>query len=306
MPNDELNKVLQRLNRQIGQKVKAGERSVARKFVEILAEIRALLAKLFEKYEIDGKLTWEELAKYDRFNKLISEINYILQTHYAGLHKIISEVLGDLYQAGYYMTAYGIEKAAEVKLAYSAVRSEVITAAATNPVTKLSPRLWAEFERQSLVRTIQQTVTRGLVEGSTYSTMAKSLKDDLGVATYKTMRVVRTEGHRVSEKAKLEAADYADKNGIITVKRWNTLQDERVRRTLTANHAELDGETIPVGDLFRNKGHKALGPSMFGVAEEDINCRCFLTYEVVDIQRRQHDDLAELTFEEWQKTRLKH
>lgn len=306
MPN-ELDKVLQRLNRQIGQKVKDGERSVAKQFVQVLAEIRALLAKMFEKYEVNGKLTWEQLAKYDRFNKMMGEVNFIIKTHYSGLYKIITSILGDLYQDGYYMTAYGVEKEARVKLSYSTVRPEVITVSAINPITKLSPRLWAEFEHSTLIQKMQQTITRGLVEGSTYSNMAKNLKNDLGVSTYKAMRVVRTEGHRVSESAKFDAANYADQHGIVTMKRWNSLKDERVRQQPkdAADHRNLDGKTIRMDETFFDGLSKGLSPGSLPAPASSINCRCFLTYEVVDIQRKQHDELANITFDEWKKTRLK-
>lgn len=52
---------------------------------------------------------------------------------------------------------------------------------------------------------------------------------------------------------------------------WNTAADERVR----GSHSTMHGQTIGVNELFvSGKGNVAPFPGAFGVAEEDIQCRC--------------------------------
>jgi len=53
---------------------------------------------------------------------------------------------------------------------------------------------------------------------------------------------------------------------------WVTQQDGRVRKS----HRKLDGQIVPKKDRFRIPGtnRRAMGPGQFGIAEEDINCRC--------------------------------
>lgn len=54
---------------------------------------------------------------------------------------------------------------------------------------------------------------------------------------------------------------------------WITERDERVRQT----HAAMDGQRQPVGGFFISpSGAMARHPGGFGLAEEDVNCRCHL------------------------------
>ena len=58
-------------------------------------------------------------------------------------------------------------------------------------------------------------------------------------------------------------------------KTWNTMKDPRVRDT----HDYLEGMTKPMNEPFYTyTGDSAQHPGAFGVAEQDINCRCWLTY----------------------------
>lgn len=47
------------------------------------------------------------------------------------------------------------------------------------------------------------------------------------------------------------------------------------------DHRELDGQTVEVDEKFTIRGHTAEGPRLFGVASEDVDCRC-TTIEIVD------------------------
>lgn len=55
------------------------------------------------------------------------------------------------------------------------------------------------------------------------------------------------------------------------------MKDESVRDT----HSELDGQMVYVTEEFTSNGNTATCPGNFGVAEEDINCRCFLEYHLM-------------------------
>ena len=85
------------------------------------------------------------------------------------------------------------------------------------------------------------------------------------------LRVAETDAHRV-----LNAASYATaKKAKAKYKTWVTMQDDKVRDS----HDYLLAMTIPIDDYFVTyNGDKALVPGQFGVPEEDVNCRCILTY----------------------------
>lgn len=86
-------------------------------------------------------------------------------------------------------------------------------------------------------------------------------------------RVIGTDAHRIYNDAMY---DQAKANGA-TKKTWQTMKDLRVRDT----HDYLDGVTVPLdAEFYTFKGNKTQYPGQFGVAEEDVNCRCWLTYSL--------------------------
>lgn len=58
-------------------------------------------------------------------------------------------------------------------------------------------------------------------------------------------------------------------------KTWHTMLDDRVRET----HDYLEGMTKPMNEPFYTyTGDSAMYPQDFGDAANNINCRCYLTY----------------------------
>lgn len=300
-----LNKSSELINKLINRLIKGADKVIAKLYANTLNEIRKELTKIYEKYEVDGKLTYTEMAKYDRLTKLIKQIDHLLRVNYNSLKKVIYEVLGESYQEGYYLTAWAVETDTLSKLAYTAIAAETIMAMIENPISGLSLSERLEKNRKEIIYTIQQEVTQGLVQGETYGTMMKRLKTSLEGDTTKAMRIVRTEAHRAVETSKLDSATHANKNGVVMMKEWNSVQDERVRHTKKANHRTLNGDKIPVTEDFVQGLVRGKGPSLMGSASHDINCRCFLTYSVERVQKPDAKELEGMLFDQWKKERLK-
>ena len=56
-------------------------------------------------------------------------------------------------------------------------------------------------------------------------------------------------------------------------KHWVTMRDDKVRDT----HDYLEGTEVPFNeDFYTYNGDHAPFPGMFGVPEEDVNCRCIV------------------------------
>lgn len=86
---------------------------------------------------------------------------------------------------------------------------------------------------------------------------------------YDIARVIATDAHRIYNIAIFEGAKAAG----ATTKTWKTMADNRVRDP----HQYLDGVTVGINEEFYTyNGDHAYYPSQFGVAEEDINCRCWI------------------------------
>jgi hypothetical protein len=297
-------KIIETINRRIGQMLDVEQRTVARLYARILTEIRLELTKIYESYEVDGKLTLTEMSKYDRLNKFLDQIFFNLETGYKELAKTLPNLMGEAYLEGYYLFAYGAETLTASKLAYSTVAPAALAAAVANPIDNLSPRIWLRENMTKTVQTFRTEIQQGLYRGETYGTMSKRVKTVLEADANKVMRVIRTEGHRVQEKSKQDAAKHADKNGVRMLKTWNSSEDERVRKG-KANHRKLNNKTIPVDGLFDDGLGRGPAPGQMGAAGSDINCRCFLTYTVDRIEKPDHAELENMTFDDWKKERLK-
>ena len=85
------------------------------------------------------------------------------------------------------------------------------------------------------------------------------------------IRIAETEAHRDSNEAAYRTAVAAG----ATTKTWNTMLDDRVRD----DHYWLEGVTAPIdGYFYAPGGERTLFPGQWGVPEQDVNCRCFLTF----------------------------
>jgi SPP1 gp7 family putative phage head morphogenesis protein len=86
---------------------------------------------------------------------------------------------------------------------------------------------------------------------------------------YRAERIARTELVGLSNAANVEAWR---QSGVVDGKEWLSVRDGNTRDS----HRGLDGQTVDsVDGLFRTSaGRTAAQPGGFGVAEEDINCRC--------------------------------
>jgi hypothetical protein len=138
----------------------------------------------------------------------------------------------------------------------------------TNDSIPLSSRLYDNIQR--LTGDIRQEISRGIASAMPYADIARNVAGRGGIALRNAQRIAQTEGHRVAESASFDAMTKAKAAGADIVKQWDSAMDARTRPT----HIELDGQIREIDEPFEAKGHKALYPGGFGIASEDINCRC--------------------------------
>lgn len=85
-------------------------------------------------------------------------------------------------------------------------------------------------------------------------------------------RVADTDAHRIYVGGELDAAI---DNGAAT-KTWNTMEDWHVRES----HEPLAGVTVGINEYFATyDGDEARMPGDFTLAENNVNCRCWLTFD---------------------------
>lgn len=117
---------------------------------------------------------------------------------------------------------------------------------------------------------VMKTVDKQIVGKNWRERMQEHL--DNGGTIADVIRIAETETHRDANAAAYETA----KRAGATTKTWHTMLDDRVRDT----HTYLEGVTAPLdGEFYSFMGGSTMYPGEWGIAEEDINCRCWLTYK---------------------------
>lgn len=246
---------------------------------QMQGDTKALVASIFESYELNGELTYAEISKFGRLDKLVKEIDAVTGVGYENIYNGLYEALSDNYKEHYAQSAYDIETTAKKKGLYS-MKERTIHAMILNPIDGLTLSDRLEKRRSNTVFDIKREIVRGLENGETYHKVSKRLNNVFDNDKVKSLRVARTEMHRVSERAKLNAAMDSHNSGIFMEKIWKSGKDERVRNTASASHVKLDGTVVEIDKLFKQGDGQGMCPGSMNSASHDINCRCALAYRV--------------------------
>lgn len=123
-----------------------------------------------------------------------------------------------------------------------------------------------------LRKKLQSELSRGLNSGMDYSTITRLISSKMEISYRNTKRIIATEGHRVQNGAKMDCMYEAKAAGADIVKEWSSTMDSKTRE----RHQILDGQVRELDDPFTALGADVQYPGGFGIAGEDINCRCCL------------------------------
>jgi hypothetical protein len=250
------------------------EKELIKAYSSTLKEIKAYMASLYEKYGTADGLTYTEMQKYKRMVTLEEEMKKRILLLSGKNAKVLEQSLKDIYELAYYGTGFSLDSAifddTGTNIGYLPVSEDVVIASIQNPISGLTLSERLEKNRINLVYSIKQELTQGLMLGESYQKMAKRLKASFEGDAAKAIRVAQTESHRVKSAGRYNSMQVAQDKGINLKKRWISTLDKKTRRT----HQHLDSKEIGVEEMFKSNGNEALYPGSFGVAKEDINCRC--------------------------------
>lgn len=142
-----------------------------------------------------------------------------------------------------------------------------------NPIVDEFLDAWREQQIVGITRTTRDQVTallqNAVAEGVGIDEMKRRLRSTFeGWTSTKAETIARTEAVGSSNAANLAAYQIS---GLVDGKEWLAVQDDSTRES----HAELDGQQRGIREQFQaNNGASTQGPGLFGLPEEDINCRC--------------------------------
>lgn len=185
----------------------------------------------------------------------------------------IAEYLTRCYEDGFIGTLYDLHGQG-IPLIFPIDQSQVVKAVQTD--SKISTNLYNRLGEDVtyLKKSIRTELSRGISNGSTWAEIAThiayGMNSPFRKAMNNTMRIARTEGHRIQNQAQMDTLNKAKEKGADVVKQWDSTLDGRTRPT----HQILDGQIREIEDYFEVNGHRAKYPGGFGIASEDIHCRC--------------------------------
>lgn len=249
---------------------KAVIKQLEKSYQEAIADIDKYILQLLARKDTENLQSIIYQVKYQEAIK--KELESYLTVLHSKNFETLDEYLKECYEQAHIGTLFDLQGQG-IPLILPLDQEQMISAITLN--SRLSAPLYNSlgYNIDVLKLNVLQEISRGIAQGLSYQEMARNLKNVTNVDYNKTLRIAKTEGHRIQQEATYNVQKRAIEKGADIVKQWDSTLDGKTRPT----HRALDGQIIGVDEYFKSEsGYKALYPSGFGVASEDCNCRCCL------------------------------
>lgn len=219
----------------------------------------------------EGEATQSKIyqAKYQQ--ALEKQLNVILGKLNKNSYSTISEYLEDCYNNGFIGAMYDIAGQG-IPVISPINQKQIVQAVQLN--SKISEGLYKRMGKDTvkLKKQIKAQISRGISNGSSYTEIARNINSKADIGYNNSIRIARTEGHRIQIDSALDAQYAAKEEGADIVKQWDSTLDGDTR----PHHRQLDGQIREINDDFEITGRKVSAPGHFNDPAEDCNCRCAL------------------------------
>lgn len=242
-------------------------------------DLKARIEELGVRYDETGLESVIYQKKYQEAIK--SQVDGALNQLLSKEYTTIDDFLKDSYNNGFVGNMYLLHQQ-KIPLAIPIDNKSVVKALQTD--SKLSRRYYKGNplrnrvnENVDLLKTrVRSNLSRGIAQGQSWGDIAVNIASGMNSpmrrALNDSIRIARTEGHRVQQQGFLDAGVEAIKNGADVLKQWDATLDGRTRD----EHREVDGTIIKWDEEFDVGGEKMEAPSVGGSARNVCNCRCCL------------------------------
>ena len=237
---------------------------------QALQDIMAKISDLTARTDMQNLQSIIYQVEYQKALK--SQIETILDQLHNNEFKSISEYLTKCYEEGWIGTFYDLQNQG-IPLIFPIDQEQIVKAIQVD--TKLSKNLYDSLgiDIKELKQVVRTEVSRGLSQAYSYEKMATLIKRASGNSYTNSVRIARTEGHRITNEATYNAQMKAKSKGAQIMKQWDATLDGKTR----PEHQYLDGQIVDVDKPFKDSdGNETMYPGGFGIARLDINCRCVI------------------------------
>lgn len=289
-----LDKLLNQVRRIEAHRTAGAEKEIRKTYKALLKDLKQFVGYEYAELAEEGKLTYQILQQKGEFARFLEEVEKKVNGITPSVSKEITTLVNDTYKLSYNGMISAVKKSTtstqlKKELAgITAATPQTIKRAVENPISGLTLKDTLEKNRVQIIYDIKRNIGVGLANGDRIETMAKRIAQCLDGDYNKSIRIARTESHRIIEGGFFDGAKEIDdtlKQGVSgqrMVKTWKTMKDERVR-TKKADHVIMEGQTVLADDLFiLSDGNETEAPGQSGIAAQDINCRCYASYDLVD------------------------
>ena len=249
---------------------KAVIKQLEQSYKDAIADIDKYILQLLARKDTENLQSIIYQIKYQEAIK--KELESYLKVLHSKNFDTVDEYLKECYEQAHIGTLFDLQGQG-IPLILPLDQEQMISAITLN--SKLSAPLYNAlgYNVDALKLDVLREISRGIAQGLSYQEMARNLKNITNVDYNKTLRIAKTEGHRIQQEATYNVQKRAIAKGAKVVKQWDSTLDGKTRPT----HRVLDGQIIGVDEYFKSEsGYKALYPGNFGIPSEDCNCRCCL------------------------------
>lgn len=280
------------------------EENVRRHYRDLDKDLKEFLGVQYAELAENDQLTYEILHQKGQYARFIEEVEQRINTFTPQASQEIKNTVQLTYKKCFEGMVDAVEKSKDYK--QLKVNLEGVRAVTPDVVKNVVKNSFLEDalekNHKTVIYDIKQQIGVGLTQGDRMSTMAKRISEQIDSDYKKSVRIARTECHRVreagfqdssqriSEKLQESGSDY------VMTKTWKTMQDMAVRPYRRKgkkghksfvmgsgpNHVKMQGVTVLVDEPFDlGDGYTAMTPGQSGIAGHDINCRCYLSRDLM-------------------------
>jgi len=234
---------------------------------------KAEITKLYNQLSLDLEnilISFEnkKMTPSKKIKALEGEIKTVVNKSYGKLSTKMIKDLENLSDKSYLKGLINIKKTDKIKEEAQKL-AKLITnrKVAGKTITK---RLVINFT--NIKKDCMKIIKAGMSKGRSYQVMASEISKTIGIDKRRALRIAWTEAHRIREESTRKGFDRSKAEGNKFDISWMATKDGKTRPT----HVALDGQLADKDGFFYSGEYKTKYPGGFGVAKEDIHCRCTL------------------------------
>ena len=242
-------------------------KELEKSYQKAIDDINRVITSLLARKDTENLQAIIYQVKYQ--NALKKELEAFLNVLHTRNYTLIDNYLKDCYTNSHIGTLFDLQGQG-IPLILPLDQEQMISAITLN--SKLSAPLYNAlgYNVDYLKTSVRQEISRGIAQSLSYQEITRNIKNTTNVDYNKSLRIAKTEGHRIQCESAYNVQVMAKQKGADIVKQWDSTLDSRTRES----HQKLDGEIVEVNKKFSN-GLLYPGDSN-GVASEVVNCRCAL------------------------------